>query len=190
MATNEMLEPAADDWEIRFSRSRQRAYFYSNMLQKSRWDRPPELSAEDAEKLVGARWLHPAVTPQGLGGAGDSTDKVRASHLLVKHAGSRRPSSWKEENITRTKEEAMEILKGYQAKLGGITDKGELAAEFAELANSHSDCSSHANGGDLGFFGRGQMQKPFEDATYALDVLQLSDIVDTESGVHLILRTA
>ena len=49
---------------------------------------------------------------------------------------------------------------------------------------------SAKQGGDLGQFGRGQMQKPFEDATYALAVGALSGIVDTESGVHIILRTA
>lgn len=53
-----------------------------------------------------------------------------------------------------------------------------------------SDCSSARSGGDLGFFGKGQMQKPFEDNTYALQVGQLSDIVSTDSGKHLILRTA
>lgn len=37
--------------------------------------------------------------------------EVQCSHLLVKHAGSRRPSSWREENITRTKEEALELIK-------------------------------------------------------------------------------
>ena len=40
-----------------------------------------------------------------------------------------------------------------------------------------------------GRFGRGQMQKPFEEATYALKVGELSDVVDTDSGVHIILRT-
>ena len=44
-------------------------------------------------------------------------------------------------------------------------------------------------GGDLGEWGRGQMQKPFEEATYALKVGQMSGIVDTDSGVHVILRT-
>ena len=41
----------------------------------------------------------------------------------------------------------------------------------------------------VGRFGRGQMQKPFEEATYALKVGELSDVVDTDSGVHIILRT-
>lgn len=41
----------------------------------------------------------------------------------------------------------------------------------------------------IGRFGRGQMQKPFEEATFALEVGEISDIVDTDSGVHIILRT-
>lgn len=39
-------------------------------------------------------------------------DKIRCLHLLVKHAGSRRPSSWREENITRSEDEARKILQG------------------------------------------------------------------------------
>ena len=84
--------------------------------------------------------------------------------------------------ITRSKEEAIEILRQYEAQIDGSPEK------FAELASVHSDCSSHAQGGDLGRFGPGQMQKPFEDATYALNVGQISDIISTDSGVHLILR--
>lgn len=44
--------------------------------------------------------------------------------------------------------------------------------------------------GDLGSFTRGQMQKPFEDATFVLSVGGLSNIVDTDSGIHIILRLA
>ena len=51
-------------------------------------------------------------TPNEPAKPASEDDKVQASHLLVKHKDSRRPSSWREENITRTKDEALEILKG------------------------------------------------------------------------------
>ncbi|OSX67146.1 hypothetical protein POSPLADRAFT_1042410 [Postia placenta MAD-698-R-SB12] len=146
------------------SNSRRMPYFYNVQSGDSVWDPPTELTQEQ--------------------GSGGRPAQVRASHLLVKHRGSRRPSSWKEQNITRSKEEAIEILRGYEAEIDGSPER------FGELARQHSDCSSHAKDGDLGSFGPGQMQKPFEDATYALNVGQISDIVDTDSGVHLILRTA
>lgn len=86
-------------------------------------------------------------------------------------------------NITRSKEEATEILRTYEQEINGSVEK------FAALATEHSDCSSHTNGGDLGWFGRGQMQKPFEDAAYGLQPGQISDIISSDSGVHLVLRT-
>ena len=61
---------------------------------------------------------------------------------------------------------------------------------FAEVARAESDCSSHSVGGDLGSFGPGAMHKPFEDATYALEVGEMSGVVASKSGLHLILRTA
>lgn len=110
--------------------------------------------------------------------------QVQASHLLVKHNKSRNPTSWRSPNITRTKDEARTILEGYRAQIVS----GD--AKFSELASQFSDCSSAKRGGDLGPFGRGQMQKPFEDATFALKVGELSGIVDSDSGLHIILRTA
>ena len=91
------------------------------------------------------------------------------------------------QNITRTKEEAIEILRGYEAQIKA--SELNFADKFAELATKESDCSSHEKGGDLGFFGRGQMQKPFEDAAFSLGVGEMSDIITTDSGVHLVLRT-
>ena len=44
--------------------------------------------------------------------------------------------------------------------------------------------------GDLGMFGRGAMQKPFEDASFALNVDEMSQVVDSDSGLHVILRIA
>lgn len=59
-----------------------------------------------------------------------------------------------------------------------------------DLAQKYSDCSSAKRGGDLGPFQRGTMQKPFEEAAFALKVGEMSQTVDTDSGVHIILRTA
>ncbi|KFQ43173.1 Peptidyl-prolyl cis-trans isomerase NIMA-interacting 1, partial [Nestor notabilis] len=111
--------------------------------------------------------------------------KVRCSHLLVKHNQSRRPSSWRQDKITRTKDEALVLIngKGYIQKI----KSGE--EDFESLASQFSDCSSAKAGGDLGVFGRGQMQKPFEDASFALRAGEMSGPVFTESGIHIILRT-
>ena len=116
------------------------------------------------------------------GAAADDGRVVRASHVLVKHAGSRRPSSFREPVVTRSKEEALAMLDGFAARLAA----GE---SFADLAAAESHCSSAKRGGDLGPFGRGKMQRPFEEAAFALAVGQMSGPVDTDSGVHLILRT-
>lgn len=59
---------------------------------------------------------------------------------------------------------------------------------LAELAKTYSDCSSAKRGGDLGPFSRGQMQKPFEDVAFSLKVGEISDITETDSGLHIIER--
>lgn len=117
----------------------------------------------------------------GLSGAKPS--KVCASHLLVKHAKSRRPSSWKENVITRSPEEALEIIQRYREMIMNNE------CEFGALASTESDCGSAKRRGDLGWFGPGEMQKEFEQAAFALQVNELSDPVFSQSGVHLILRT-
>ncbi|KAH7669066.1 peptidyl-prolyl cis-trans isomerase NIMA-interacting 1 protein [Dioscorea alata] len=114
-------------------------------------------------------------------------EAVRASHLLIKHEGSRRKASWKDPDGHRisatTRNAAADRLRSLREKIVS----GEV--RFADAATQHSDCSSAKRGGDLGRFGRGQMQKPFEETTFALEVGEISDIVDTDSGVHIILRT-
>ena len=113
---------------------------------------------------------------------------VRASHLLCKHTESRNPVSRRTgEQITLSKAEARAELEQIRATLAGAAD---LPAAFAQAALARSDCGSFRNGGDLGEFGRGQMQKPFEDGAFALKVGEMGGIVDSDSGLHIILRTA
>ena len=86
------------------------------------------------------------------------------------------------QQITISKEEAIAEL---QEIMKGLTPEN-----FAEKAAARSDCGSFQNGGDLGDFGPGMMQKPFEDASFALNVGEISGVVDTDSGVHVIYRTS
>ena len=67
-------------------------------------------------------------------------------------------------------------------------DAKELRATFEELAKTESDCTSAKRGGDLGFFGKKKMQPNFEKASFVLGVGELSGIVETSSGVHVLLR--
>ncbi|MES1914817.1 MAG: hypothetical protein MHM6MM_006846 [Cercozoa sp. M6MM] len=110
--------------------------------------------------------------------------QVRVRHILIKHRDSRRPSSWLEKRVTRSKEEAREALTAIREQL--VQD----GARFDEIARKRSHCNSAHRGGDLGFFQRGQMQPAFEEASFALAVGEISGIVDTASGLHIIERIA
>ena len=116
--------------------------------------------------------------------------QVQVLHILKKHNRSRRPSSWRVDNITQSKEESISQIMDIQAKLKKTRTESELESLFREIASKESDCSSARQGGDLGMFGRGQMQQAFESASFALPVGGLSGIVDTDSGIHIILRIA
>jgi len=74
----------------------------------------------------------------------------------------------------------MEKIKKIQKELKGGQDFAVLAKKYSE------DKGSSANGGDLGYFSRGQMVKPFEDAAFGLKPNEVSDIVETRFGYHLI----
>ena len=88
------------------------------------------------------------------------------------------------EKITRSPSEAHSILTAHEQRIkSGTITLGELAA-------SESDCSSARKHGDLGYFGRGEMQPEFEEAAFKLKVGEMSPIVSSQSGLHLIERVA
>jgi len=86
------------------------------------------------------------------------TKQVQAAHILVK-----------------TKEEA----------LGIAFDLGQ-GKDFAELAKAKSNCPSSKKGGELGWFGRGQMVKKFETACFSMQKGEISSPIQTQFGWHII----
>ncbi len=102
-------------------------------------------------------------------------DIAHVSHILVMYRG----ASMAPASLTRTKQEAYAIANEllYQVKNGG---------HFAEIAKQYSDCVSSSQGGKLDPFKRGVMAIPFENAAFKLKSGEISDIVKTEFGFHII----
>merc|ERR1711976_733972 len=84
--------PADWGWEKKTSRTTGKVYYLNVHTKESQWEKP-------------------------TGPVDSSGGMVRASHLLVKHRESRRPSSWRQDNITRTKEEALDLLISYRKQI-------------------------------------------------------------------------
>lgn len=99
-------------------------------------------------------------------------EQVKASHILIKVESGSSEEIW-----TAALNKANEIKKRL--------DAGE---SFEKLATEFSDDTSAANGGDLGYFSKGQMVKPFEDTAWALENEQISEPVKSNFGYHIIKK--
>ncbi len=98
------------------------------------------------------------------------TDSVRVRHIiLLSHEG-----------------DSEQAIKDRRAQMEAIRQRAIGGEDFAKLAQQYSQDTSAQNGGDLGYFPRGMMVKPFEDAAFALKKGQISNIVDTQFGMHLL----
>lgn len=97
-------------------------------------------------------------------------EKVRARHILIRVDPQAEDSE---------KAEA-------QAKLKEVQQRLEAGEDFSTLAKEYSQGPSSARGGDLGYFRRGQMLEPFEEAAFALKPGEVSKVVETRFGYHLI----
>jgi parvulin-like peptidyl-prolyl isomerase len=104
-------------------------------------------------------------------------EQVRASHVLygiMQTPEGTDPNAYKKEQL----EKAQKAL----AKIKG-------GADFNEIAKLESSCPSGKNGGDLNYFSKGQMVPEFENVAFALPVGQVSDVVETQFGYHIIKTT-
>jgi hypothetical protein len=107
-------------------------------------------------------------------------EEIAARHILVAYKGSERADA----KIARTKEEARKRAEELLAKVK------EAGADFAEIAKRESDePGAKEKGGDLGTFKKGVMHKNFEEAAWKLKVDELSGVVESPFGFHIIKRT-
>ncbi len=97
-------------------------------------------------------------------------EQVSASHILIKV---------NEEDDSETKKKKRE-------KLEGILKDIRNGASFSENASLYSECPSKSKGGNLGFFSKTDMVKPFSEAAFSMDKGEISDIVETRFGYHII----
>jgi len=97
-------------------------------------------------------------------------ESVHARHILV----------------AKTSGDTSKITSGKRAKAEELRKRLVDGADFADLAAKNSDCPSKKNGGDLGFFARGQMVKPFEDAAFTQQTNVIGPVVETDFGFHII----
>lgn len=80
------------------------------------------------------------------------------------------------------------ILVAKESEAKTVLEKLQNGESFAKLAEANSTDGSRKHGGDLGFFGKGMMVKPFETAAFALEKGQISGIIKTQFGYHIIKR--
>jgi len=106
------------------------------------------------------------------------TDQIEASHILVSYQAATRAKP----TVARTREQALELATQLAARAR------EPGADFAQLAKDASDGPSGVEGGVLPRFGRQQMVKPFSDAAFALRPGEISGVVETNFGFHIIKR--
>ena len=96
--------------------------------------------------------------------------KVRARHILFKL-----PQKAGDSRVQAVEKRAKEVL--------ALARKGD---DFADLARKYSEDTSASNGGDLGYFSRSDMVKPFADAAFSLEEGELGDLVRSRFGFHII----
>jgi peptidyl-prolyl cis-trans isomerase C len=150
---------AFDDWKNEI-----RKQLGQQKLFKSQFPESINITEEDAKK-------HYDENPTQF----ETKEQVRASHILITpKAEAADPNQEK----ARAKAKAEDLLK--QIKEG---------ADFTALAKANSDCPSAAKGGDLDFFGKGQMVPPFDKAAFAMETGKISDLVETRFGYHIIKVT-
>jgi NIMA-interacting peptidyl-prolyl cis-trans isomerase 1 len=136
---------------------------------------PPESAQGKPGKLSkGEQCLRDAAAPREP--PPNAPGRVELSHILVRHDALKRP-----QGATRSPEEA--CLRALEARA-----KLEAGANWAEVVKEYSDAGQDMEGA-IGFVSYGDLEPNFANAAFALEMNELSYVVETERGFHIILRT-
>ncbi|MFT3925466.1 MAG: peptidylprolyl isomerase [Myxococcales bacterium] len=121
-------------------------------------------------------------TPEGYAQAKQASQEAypmaRARHILIQYAGAQGADA----KVTRSKDEARALATELHKRIV------EQHADLAQLAKEKSDCPSAPDGGELGRFTRGELVPEFENVLFAMAPGQISNVVETPFGFHIILR--
>lgn len=108
-----------------------------------------------------------------------TSPQVLAQHILVKTEGLDEAG----------KKQAREKIESLRTRILASGSTGEIGQAFAQQAMQHSDCPSGREGGSLGWFGRGMMVSEFDKAAFEMACGEVSGVIETQFGYHIILKT-
>ena len=157
----EALGQNLDDVKLRIKRG----LGYKNLME-AQWEGKVNITEDEAKKYYSENTSE-----------FETPEQIRVSHILITTETSD-PNT----DPNQAKEAAKEKAETLRAQI-------DAGADFAELAKLNSSCPSSQQGGDLGFFGRHEMVPAFEDTAFALKPGEVSDVVETQFGYHIIMAT-
>lgn len=179
LVSEAVIRPEQYVAQVKLSDGAVKEYYEKNQKQ---FEIPQQICAEYVVLSREALAEQISVSPEEIKSAYDknaknyqSPEERRASHILIQSAADAPEAE----------------QKAARARIDGILQQVKKnPADFAKLAKEHSqDPGSGQKGGDLGFFPRGAMVKAFEDAVFSMKVNQVSDVVRSEFGYHIIRLT-
>lgn len=147
-----------------------RAGLARNKFMEAHWAGKINITEEDARKFYDEN-------PKQF----EQPEQVRVSHILIK-------PEFIDPNVDPNAD-PNEAKAEAKVKAENLLEQIKNGADFAELAKSNSVCPSAPKGGDLGFFPKGQMVPAFEKVAFELEIGQISDVVETDYGYHIIKAT-
>lgn len=122
--------------------------------------------------------------------AADQPDAVRIIEIVKKHTGSTNPTDRDGKPVKASKGRCVLALANMRKRLVMASNPGAQERSFMEFAREQSDSTTGRSGGDLGMVSAGELEKQMEDLAFSLSVGEISEPVESPTGVRILMRTA